>query len=221
MTFVALITVFPVGYFMTQTLEDRFPAPKTISGQVDGIIVLGGTVRQLTTKFRGQVSLTGGAERLTEFIVLAKKYPNAKLAFSGGSGLLMHQDVKETETARRFFAQMGLDISRILFEDQSRNTYENAVYSYRLLAPKPHERWVLITSASHMARSVGVFRKAGWNLIPFPVDYATFGQSQINIGFNFVSGIKGFAGALREWSALLVYYLLDRTDTFFPAPDDV
>ena len=216
--FVVLITIFPIGLFMIGTLEDRFPIVTNLSGPIDGIVVLGGSVNQLTTKFRGQPSLTSGAERLTEFVALAKQYPKAKLAFSGGSGLVFNQVVKETEVARLFFAQMGLDTSRIIFEDQSRNTFENAVYSYKLLSPNPEERWVLITSASHMPRSVGSFRKAGWIPIPFPVDFNTRGRDQLNIGFNMIARFNSFGVALRAWSALVVYRVLGRMDALFPAP---
>ena len=112
MGFVVSLTLIPVGLLMTEVLENRFPIVKKISGRIDGIIVLGGSVNQFTTKYRGQPSLTSGAERMTEFIALAKQYPHAKLAFSGGSGKLLRQDVKEAETARLFFAQMGLDTRR-------------------------------------------------------------------------------------------------------------
>ncbi|MDA0652369.1 MAG: YdcF family protein [Proteobacteria bacterium] len=219
MAFIVLVTAMPVGLLMIEPLENRFPVVTKFSGPIDGIIVLGGTVRQLMTKYRGQPSLTDGAERLTEFIALAKQYPKAKLAFSGGSGLLLRQDVKETETARLFFAQMGLDTTRVVFEDESRNTYENALYCYKLLSPKPQERWVLITSASHMPRAVGSFRKAGWTVTPFPVDFSTYGPEQRQVGFNMMSGIGWFGTALRAWSGLLVYRVLGRTDTLFPAPD--
>jgi uncharacterized SAM-binding protein YcdF (DUF218 family) len=116
---------------------------------------------------------------------------------------------------------MGLDISRIVFEDQSRNTLENAVFSYKLLSPKSSERWVLITSASHMPRSVGTFRKAGWKPIPFPVDFSTYEPGQLRIGFNIVSALNRFGAGLRTWSALLVYRLLGRMDEIFPGPDSV
>jgi len=218
MAFVGLITFFPIGLLMIGTLEDRFPVVTNLPGPISGIVVLGGSVNQLTTKYRGQPSLTSGAERLTEFVALAKKYPKAKLVFSGGSGLVLNQDAKETDVARLFFSQMGLDTTRIIFEDQSRNTYENAVYSYKLLSPEPEGRWVLITSASHMPRSVGSFRKAGWKPIPFPVDYATRGPDQLNIGFNMIARFTSFGLGLRAWSGLIIYRLLGRTNVLFPAP---
>ena len=218
MAFAVLVTAFPIGLMMIEALENRFPIVTKFTGPIDGIIVLGGTVNHFTAKYQGQPSPTGGAERLTEFITLAKQYPKAKLVFSGGSGSVLRQDVKEAESARLFFAQQGLDTRRIVFEDRSRNTHENALNSFKLVAPKPRERWVLITSASHMPRSIGSFRKAGWNLIPFPVDFLTYRPEQRGGGFNMTTGISRFATGFRAWSGLLVYHFLGRTDTLFPSP---
>ena len=73
MMFIAAVTIFPVGLIMTAQLEDRFPVVHDLKGPVDGIIVLGGTIHQLITAYRGQPSLTGGAERLTESVALARR----------------------------------------------------------------------------------------------------------------------------------------------------
>ena len=96
--------------------------------------------------------------------------------------------------------------------------FENAVYSYNLLSPKPNERWVLVTSAYHMPRSMGSFRKAGWMPIPYPVDYVTRGPDQLSIGFNMVARFSSFGRGLRAWSGLVVYRVLGRMDALFPAP---
>lgn len=216
--FLTLLTVVPVEVWLIEILEDRFPQVRKIDHPVDGIIVLGGSIRQLITAYRGQPSLTSGAERLTEFIVLARRYPEAKLVFSGGSALITQPEVKEWKTAYQFFNEMGLDINRIIFEKDSRNTNDNAINTYRLVKPGKGERWLLITSAMHMPRSVGVFRKAGWDPVPFPVDYQTYGSAQKQLRFNLGSGLKGLSLFWREWLGLLVYRVLGRTDDFLPAP---
>jgi len=114
---------------------------------------------------------------------------------------------------------MGLDVSRILFERQSRNTFENATLTHALVRPRAGERWVLITSAMHMPRAIGAFRKAGWSPIPYPVDFQTVGPPRftprIQLGLR---ELGRFSTALREWTALAVYRLLNRTGAFFPAP---
>jgi uncharacterized SAM-binding protein YcdF (DUF218 family) len=215
---IALPTVLPIGQLMIATLEDRFPVVRQLDGPVDGIVVLGGTIQQIVTRYRGQPSLTDGAERLTEFVALAKRYPSARLIFTGGSGLLGRQDIKEADTARLLFAQLGLETARIVFESESRNTYENALYSHRIARPAPGQRWILVTSAMHMPRSVGVFRKAGWNPVPYPVDFHTWGPAQRGVGFVMLSGLGSLALGLREWAALVAYRVLGRTDAIFPGP---
>lgn len=216
--FIAAVAVLPLGLYMIGPLEDRFPVVRELAGPVHGIVVLGGAVQQHVTRYRGQPALTGGAERMTEFVALARRFPQARLVFSGGSGLLFDPAAKESETARLFFAQMGIAPARILFEADSRNTYENAVYTFRLVRPKPGERWVLVTSAMHMPRAVGVFRKAGWTPVPYPVDFQTYGPDQAGFGINMLSGLVTLSVGLREWAALAAYRILGRTDAIFPAP---
>jgi uncharacterized SAM-binding protein YcdF (DUF218 family) len=113
---------------------------------------------------------------------------------------------------------MGLDTGRIVFEDRSRNTWENARYSYDLVKPQPGERWLLVTSAKHMPRSVGVFRKVGWPVIAYPADYLTGRDGPLMPGFGFLAGLDGLEKGTREWTGLIAYRLLGRTDTLFPSP---
>src|SRR5205807_816226 len=153
--FFSVVALFPVSSWIGAPLEDRFPRPVTLPERVDGIIVLGGAVKPDTTEKRGLPSLNSRAERMTEFVRLAKLYPEARLVFSGGSGLLEIQRPRMTEaaTARLFFQQQGLDIHRILFEDRSRNTYENVVFAKALVKPLPGQVWILVSSAQDMPRS--------------------------------------------------------------------
>ncbi|MPY68517.1 MAG: YdcF family protein [Alphaproteobacteria bacterium] len=218
--FIVAIAVVPVGGMMIAVLEERFPPVRGLDGAVDGIVVLGGTVNQFVSAFWGQPALSDGAERLTETVALARRHPSARIVFTGGSGAVLDQEMKETEVARLFFRQMGLDPERILFESESRNTYENAVYTRALIKPAPGERWLLVTSAAHMPRSVGAFRAAGWALTPYPVDYQTVGLSGLRPSFDMIGGLASFSSALRECMALAVYRALGRTKTLFPAPDD-
>ena len=215
---VTLLSVLPVGMVLNEILEDRFPTVQTLPAHIDGIVVLGGAVNQVTTRVRGQPSLNEAAERMTEFVAMARRHPEARLVYTGGSGSLYHRDIKETEVARLFFAQMGLDVSRIAFEDQSRNTWENAVFTYRLMKPKKGETWVLITSAQHMPRSVGAFRQAGWNPLPYPVDYMTYGWAQVHLGLDMAGGFQSLWLGLHEWVGLVAYRWLGRSNALFPAP---
>jgi uncharacterized SAM-binding protein YcdF (DUF218 family) len=217
MTFCIIISTLPIGGLMIATLEDRFPVVTSVAGPVTGIIVLGGSVDQYTSQSRKQIVLNNGAERLTSFVALARQFPKAKLVFTGGSGSL-DQTYKEAETAREFFASMGLPQSRVIYEDQSRNTFENGVFTHRLIKPKALEKWILITSARHMPRSMGVFRQLGWNPIPYPVDYFTKGTGNFRLQFNLETGLGSLHSGMREWMGLAVYKILDRTNEFFPGP---
>lgn len=217
-TIVILCTVLPIGQALNEVLEDRFPPVRSLPAHVDGIVVLGGAVNQLTTHYRGQPALNDAAERMTEFVALARRHPEARLVYTGGSGSLFDPDIKETEVARLFFAQMGLDVSRIVFEDRSRNTWENALFTYRLMRPKKGETWVLITSAQHMPRSVGAFRQAGWNPLPYPVDYLTNGWANLTVGLDMVGAFHALWFGLHEWIGLIAYRWLGHSDALFPGP---
>ena len=212
------MATLPLGTRLYLPLENRFPVAGDLPGRIDGIIALGGVVDQFVTVARGQVTLTGAVERLTEFAALARRYPDARLVFTGGSGDLVRQGVKEADVLRPFFDVLGLDVERIVFENQSRNTYENAVATFGLVKPKPGERWILVTSAFHMPRAVGCFRRVGWPVIPYPVDFNFEGDETFELAFDFAGGINAFAGGVHEWLGLTFYWLTGKTDTFFPAP---
>ncbi len=212
------IAVLPVDDWLTMPLENRFPPPASLPAEITGIIVLGGSIQPTITHWRGQPSLNGHAERLTEFVALARRYPDAKLIFTGGSGSLGFPDLKETVGARELLARLGLPAERIIFEAESRNTHENAVYSRAIAAPRPDQRWILITSAFHMPRSVGCFRAVGWHVIPFPVDYMTTGRVSLVPSVNLIGGLGGVQLALHEWIGMIAYRILGHTDAAFPGP---
>jgi uncharacterized SAM-binding protein YcdF (DUF218 family) len=210
------IAIVPVGKHLLYRLENHFPQVTLLPPHIDGIVVLGGFSNQFITKSRGQVALGGAVERLIESAMLTRKYPKAKLVISGGSGNLMRQEVKEAEALRPVFKVLGLDINRIIFESKSRNTHENALYSKEIAKPKPGQKWMLVTSASHMPRAVGSFRKVGWKMIPYPVDYNVEGTIDLEVGFNFLSGLSALNQGLHEWIGLFVYKFSGYIDSYLP-----
>ncbi len=213
-----IVAVLPLGNWLISPLEARFPFPETLPPRIDGIIVLSGAVNPILTAARGQPAVNGNAERLLSFVELARAYPAARLVFTGGSGNLFHQDMAEADGAGQVFRQVGLDPSRVVFERKSRNTYENAVRSRDLVRPKAGETWLLVTSARHMPRAVGVFRKVRWPVIPYPVDYITTGETALRPDFNFARGLSGLSQSIREWVALVAYAMQGRSDAIFPGP---
>ncbi len=204
---------------MLRPLENRFPAPDLVGLQPSGIIVLGGAIDQVIGASRGQVTIVEAATRLTEGAVLARRFPKSRLIYTGGSSALSSQIGGEAEDAERLWVDLGIDADRITLEDRSRNTDENARYSRDLLRPQPGERWLLVTSADHMPRSVGLFRAAGFSVIPYPVDYRTTGTwRDLQPNRDLSAGLASFDFASREWIGLVAYRLSGRISTFFPGP---
>jgi len=124
---------------------------------------------------------------------------------------MTYQQYKAADAAKRLYAELGLDIDRILFERESRNTAESAVNVKRLVNPKPGEKWMLLTTGWHMPRSVGVFCKVGWQVIPYPVDFQTKPGYLLRIGWGFTDRMRDLNTAVKEWIGLLSYSLLGRS----------
>lgn len=217
----AAIAVLPVGDLLLGTLENRFPEMRNLPPSVTGIIVLGGAVETDLSEARGMPSLNGAAERMTSLVFLARRYPDARLAFTGGNGLLIHGQMNEATVARALFTQLGLDQNRITYEGRSRTTYENAILLKAELHPQPGETWLLVTSAWHMPRSVGLFRRAGWNVLPYPVGYKTAPDLIMAFRGSFPERLEMVDLAAHEWAGLIAYWLMGRTSALFPAPQAV
>lgn len=201
-----------------RALENRFPRVEP-KGGIAGIIVLGGAVDEVLTASRGPVALTDSAERMTEGVALARLYPQARVVFTGGSARLLGAEQTEADAARVLWTGMGLSGERVIYEDRSRNTDENARFTRDLVQPKPGETWLLVTSAWHMPRSMGLFRAAGFAVLPWPVDYRTHGNALDFLPMREASqGLFRTDVVTREWIGLAAYYLTGRTQALFPAP---
>lgn len=210
-------TLLPVDAWLLLPLERRFPVPE-LPERVDGIIVLGGMIDASATAAWGRPTLNHGADRMTDFVYLARRWPQARLVFSGGSGSLTNTELTEAPVAREVLQRLGLDPARVVFEGQSRNTYENVRFSLESVKPAADERWVLITSATHMPRAVGIFRRAGWPVLPWPVAFRTGLEAGQPPSLDLSATLLRFDDALHEWIGLLAYRLMDRTDAWFPGP---
>ena len=216
--FVLVAMFVPIGGWAIQALENRFP-PAAPPEKVDGIVVLGGDFQTGIAVSRERVSPGDrGAGRLFAMAELARRYPAAKLVFAGGSGVMTRPENKDARGAAVLLGAIGVDIARVILEDQSRNTWENALYTRTLVKPKPGENWLLVTSAYHMPRSVGAFRQAGWTVVPYPVDYRTEPRLRFGGAIAFDEGLRLLGLATHEWTGLIAYYALGRTDVLFPGP---
>ena len=212
----------PLHVWLLAPLENRFPLPDLAGKQIDGIIVLGGAVDPRTTRARGVVQLSDSATRMTVALALARRFPRATFVFTGGSASLLGGAATEAEAAKTFYLSLGLQAERLVLEDKSRNTYENAVYTKRLVQSKQGENWLLVTSAFHMPRSVGIFRKVGFPVIAYPADFRTVGRASEywKPRREISKGLRLTDIAVREWIGLAAYYLTGRTDALLPGPDN-
>ncbi len=215
-----LITFYPVGDLVLQPLEKRFSPPATLPDNIAGIIVLGGAEEAELSSVWNQPQFNMAAERDMVIPSLLQRYADVPVILTGGSGLVLKPEFRGADVQRSWLQQQQLD-DRVIFERDSRNTFENAIYSQGVLpvgADYADPRgWLLVTSAYHMPRSVGIFRGQGWNVIPYPVDYyskpAGLNSWRADLGRNLYELSIG----VREWIGLVVYYLTDKTDELFPA----
>jgi uncharacterized SAM-binding protein YcdF (DUF218 family) len=216
---IAIAGLSPLGNILILPLEQRFPPWDASRGPPDGIVVLGGAITPDISEARGAVALNEAATRITAAAELARRYPNARIVYSGGSNALMFDRVVEAPFAVRELEALGVAGDRITAEEQSRNTIENAVFSRLVAQPKPGERWLLVTSAFHMPRAVAAFRAAGFPVEAYPVDWRTRGPVDAATLFGSLSrGLSQSDTAIHEWAGLLAYRLTGKTAELFPAP---
>jgi uncharacterized SAM-binding protein YcdF (DUF218 family) len=209
----------PLGAVFLRPLEERFPPPPADIPAPAGIIVLGGAVDTEKSEARRQVFLTADAARMTAGVELARRYPTARLVFSGGSGGLLGEGPAEAIGARKLWLSLGVPAERMTFEANSRNTWENGLFTRDLVKPKPGETWLLVTSAWHMPRSVGIFRHLDFDVTPYPVAYRTFGDERdFLLPTSVIDKVIMLDYSVREWVGLLAYWLAGKTNALFPAP---
>ena len=215
----ALAAFSPLGSLLLRPLEDRFPRPPADMPAPTGIVVLGGALDEEIGAARNETTLTEAAARLTAGVALARRFPQALLVFTGGSANLRQPGLDEARGVRALWLALGIAPERMRFEDRSRNTYENAAMTRELVMPQTGQRWLLVTSAAHMPRSVGLFRGVGWAVTAYPVDYRTFGTvADFHPTVEGLDAMRRLDTALHEWVGLLAYRLAGRTGRLFPAP---
>lgn len=204
--------IVPIGLWTFEVLENRFPKNPQIPTDVKGAILLGGSFDKLTSLARNETAYSLLAGNFIKFTEIAKEYPQLQLVFTGNAF--------EAETAQKEFKALGLDPSFIQFEGSSKNTMENAAKTAGLVKPTPEDKWVLVASAFHMPRSVGLFRKAGFNVLPYPVDYHTPGNYEMWFFIGLKMNLDAWHASSREWLGMLINYLMGRSDTFFPKSEE-
>jgi uncharacterized SAM-binding protein YcdF (DUF218 family) len=219
---VVLLTLLgfsPFSSLLLLPLTERFPAWTNKDGDPDGVVILGGGgINPEISAARNSLEVTNSAGRITAAVELARRYPRARIVISGGSGALLNNSALEAPLIARLLESFGVTPDRIVFEDRSRNTAENALFARDLVSPKRDERWLLVTSAYHMPRAVGCFRRVGFMVEPYPVDWQTPGWIALTSMTSLSEGLSRADLAFHEWLGLIVYRVTGRTDALFPAP---
>ncbi|MBO0140808.1 YdcF family protein [Agrobacterium sp. Ap1] len=215
---VLFVTLFTTtGTVALQVLEARFERPVADPVKVSCMIILGGAFDNEINTARGGMELNQSADRFVEALRLARNHPEARILISGGDGSISGTFEGEAQTAERFFSAFGISPERLIKENTSRTTYENSLNTAELLKAQGLENCLLITSAFHMPRSVGLFAKAGVTITPWPVDYRTSGV--VGLGLDFTQpalNAQITTTAAREWMSLAAYYLTDQIGSFLP-----
>lgn len=217
-----VVGYLPVGTALLVPLENRFPRWDDTRGPPTGVVVLGGVVNTYISATRGEISLNTSANRLIAAVTLYRRYPDMRIVFAGGNSNLIFKGLSEAPYAARFLESLGVPTSQIAIDRISRNTAENAVNSRNIAAPKPGERWLLITSAAHMPRAIGLFREAGFPVEAYPVDYRTGGWRDLKAlpPLSPLSGLYRLDVAVHEWEGLIVDWVTGRSAVLLPGPAD-
>ena len=211
------IDAFGIQGRLAATLENRFSAPLSLPDSVDGILVLGGSIQITVSEARDQATLNHNGDRLVQFAALSRRYPDARLVYTGGGALDGQTD--ESRWSLRALTDLGVDPARLTVETRSTSTFENALFTYELVWPRPGEVWLLVTSAWHMPRAMGSFRAAGWDVISVPVGFTTAAvPPAIRFPSRPFSALTDLAWIVREWLSLMVYRQRGWTDSLLPGP---
>jgi uncharacterized SAM-binding protein YcdF (DUF218 family) len=209
----------PLGEVLTLILSERFPAWRDAGRTPTGVIVLGGAINPEVSAARGTPELNTAVDRLTAAADLARRYPSAKIVFTGGSGNLIDRSLPEAKFAGPVLEDLGIPRDRLVIEGRSRTTFENAAFTRSLVQPKPGELWLLVTSAAHMPRSIGSFRAAGFAVEAYPVDWRTRGWVDATSPFQTLSwGLGRTDVAVHEWIGLFAYWMTGRSSELLPGP---
>ena len=216
-----IIGFSPLGNILILPLEERFPNEIPAGTKsFAGIIVLGGGTSSNLSFHRQQALTNEAGERILGAAELVRRFPNIPVIYSGGSNALWDEKNSEARIVEEFILPVvKIDPNIVRFEIRAKNTYENAIEVKKMIQEPASDPWLLVTSAYHMPRSVGVFRKAGHNVVPWSTDFRTRGTSDRYRPFaKFSEGVKRVDTAMREWIGLLAYYITGKTSTLFPGP---
>jgi uncharacterized SAM-binding protein YcdF (DUF218 family) len=215
---IASAVLFLLGGVLNHVLESRFPAWDPARGAPDGIVVLGGAISPELSRLYGEPAVNGNAGRIFALAKLARAYPNARIIYSGGDASLGGDGPDEVQYLPPLLEYFGIARERVTLEARSRNTAENAAFSKEFARPKLGERWLLVTSAQHMPRAVGCFRRAGFPVEAYPVAWLSGRTINVWPSLNIGGQLATLDFAAHEWIGLVAYWATGRTSALLPSP---
>ena len=217
--FLLAALLLPIGDWALVPLE-QCEGKTQIPLKVDGVIVLGGALNEAVTVAVGDAEFNSAVDRLLSMLKLMKTYPQAQLIYSGGSGDMTVPGFKEADYVKKMIGEIGLDDSRVIAEDASRNTKDNVINTMPYFAKTPGQNWLIVTSAYHMPRALSLFREVGamsrTQFYPYPADFKTTGKIELKFNFDLTRNLKKLDTAMKEYSGLAVNKLLGRSKRFLP-----
>lgn len=211
-----LPSVLPIMEWAAQPLENHSQQPNPLPENVDGILVLGGSVDWAISQSRNEMNLLQNGERMFAVANLVKRYPSARLVFTGLFKEVIPNEFSGLAQSHTFLSGPEYTNRSITFIGAARSTYEEAILSIQAIQPAAGQRWLLVTSAYHMPRAIGVFKSQGWNLIPYPVDFRSPRDIQLKPRLNVFGRLVELDDIVREWGALIMYQRLGRIENILP-----
>jgi uncharacterized SAM-binding protein YcdF (DUF218 family) len=205
-----------VATSLVRSLEWRYLPPQELPKAEVIVLLSGGT--QGATYPRPIVELNGAGDRVIYAAWLYHQGVAPHLLLTGGDIQWLGTAETPAEDMLIFLEMLGVPPEAIWLETESLNTYENALFSRRILEEKGIDRIVLVTSAMHMPRSVALFEKQGFEVIPAPTDFSVTQEKWDNLWkldlvtqlFNFLPGVGNLedtTGVMKEYIGMLVYRL--------------
>lgn len=198
--------------YLLNRLETSVPAGE-IPVQPAGIIVLGGGIGSVGAQYQ----LAEASDRLIKGLELKRLHPGARFIYSGGSGALLVDQTAEAHSAAAVVGALHGDDRGMELEDRSRSTWENAIEVAAMLGTDKSKPQLLVTSASHMPRAVGCFRRLGVNVIPVPTDFRADPLAFPWLSDETPNQFLKLSLLVKEFIGLAAYRLSGRTDEWFPS----
>lgn len=209
-TWISFIIVYFFGNsFIANKVMTAYEAPMQYLQQTDTFdyaVVLGGFSRNRLKN--GRLEFNESGDRLIAALDFLRTGKVKKIIISGGDGSLYKTGIDEADEVSKYLNSVGYADSNIIIEPNSKNTYQNAVNTAKLL-PK-NAKVMLITSAFHMPRSVKCFEKQKVKFKAFPVDYLMDGSTPYSPSGMLIpngAAMNKWEMLIKEWVGLLAYKL--------------